>query len=1059
MTVAGCTVSGNSGGGIVNNGTMTVSNCTLSGNLGVQGAGIVNNGKMTVSSCTLSANSAYFEGGGICNSGGTIIVTGCTLSGNFANGGAGRGYGGGIVNFRGTVTISGCTLSGNSAFSGGGIYNGAPGTLTIGKAGATDVYGVQSFDIHCAVYGNQAPSGTDLENLGTLSISDSAVASLDNQNPGATTVNLAATDTATGLIAGIDPSSGQIVFNVQVMAAQAGAGTPTGTVTLYDGNNDVLAIATLDANGQAIFPSPVFLGSQTPLHVIYSGDSNFTGSTSAPLSQVVDALTPANLQAMVTSLASSPTTPISLHADPTSVQDAVNAIENLTASSPVTVVLNLASGKYSGETLSVPYNMTLVINGTTTNSLPTTLDPNVPALVFTSGNLVVTNVTFAESGAASTILVTGGHLTLRNDIVRASTGYNEPAIEITGGTLDLGTATSPGGNTINVNGAGQLVQSVGMNVVSSLGNTFEINGTTVFPATMTALASSVNPSLLNQPVTFTAMVSPAQSGSQAPTGNVTFVDTTTGVTLGTAAVSGGKAQWTTTALPVNAQTVAAFYSGDANYMTSAATVVQQVHYRFSGFLAPLNSTMAIGLGRTVPIKFQLTDYNGAFISSLGAVQSLVVTGPSGTTSLTGSLRYDPTSNQFVVNWQTKGFLAGNYTVTLTLNDGTLPNAKTVALSKSDNSAGLTTVAAGGTSAAPGGLLGGDVTLYVDNANGDLTSDELARIQDAVTAVAVVTAPYGVAVTEISDPTLADFTLTMDTISAVGGFADGVIGCTTDAGQITIISGWNFYAGSDASQIGTSQYDFQTVVTHELGHALGLGHSSDSNSVMYATLDAGQVKRALATADLNVPDDGDPACGLHAVVIPVAGGTSPSLLPVAPAVWGWTGPPLNAGIGSLATAWPGTGDGLGLSVARTDGPGPGVAGSAVVSGASPSISGLTNVRSGGPGPWDPMLALEGLESDLGSLFGGQPEGTQSVRPADKAATLDGKDAEQGHVDRQGGWSWSWEDDALVGGRSGVTNEGGKDGGSLIWSARFEGGGVADPDELAAAMEAVFAGDEW
>src|SRR5262249_11089293 len=123
---------------------------------------------------------------------------------------------------------------------------------------------------------------------------------------------------------------------------------------------------------------------------------------------------------------------------------------------------------------------------------------------------------------------------------------------------------------------------------------------------------------------------------------------------------------------------------------------------------------------------------------------------------------------------------------------------------------------------------------------------------------------GVAVTEVADPTLADVTLNMDTTSAVGGYADGVLGCTTDAGQITLINGWNFYAGSDAALIGSGPYDFQTAVTHELGHALGLGHSTDSTSVMYATLNTGTVNRSLTTADLNVPDsDTTGACGLHA----------------------------------------------------------------------------------------------------------------------------------------------------------------------------------------------------
>jgi hypothetical protein len=161
------------------------------------------------------------------------------------------------------------------------------------------------------------------------------------------------------------------------------------------------------------------------------------------------------------------------------------------------------------------------------------------------------------------------------------------------------------------------------------------------------------------------------------------------------------------------------------------------------------------------------------------------------------------------------------------------------------------------------LLGGEVDLYVDNSNGDLTSDQLARIQDAVNAVDTTIAPYGVAINEVSDPTQANVTLSMNTTSSLGGAAQGVLGCTTDADQVTMIQGWSWYAGSDPTQVGAGQYDFETAVVHELGHVLGLSHSSDSTSVMYASLATGTANRALITADLNVPDSDSGPCALHA----------------------------------------------------------------------------------------------------------------------------------------------------------------------------------------------------
>jgi hypothetical protein len=322
--------------------------------------------------------------------------------------------------------------------------------------------------------------------------------------------------------------------------------------------------------------------------------------------------------------------------------------------------------------------------------------------------------------------------------------------------------------------------------------------------------------------------------------------------------------------PGNGQVLTVTAAATNDYTAASASVAINVDYQFGGFQAPLSSNIALGLNRTVPIKFQLTEAQGNSVTSLSAVVSLKVLDIHGTDVLAGAGKsgLGVTGSQFRYSWQTKGLPAGTYTISLGLADGTF-YTQVVQLSANGSSAALLVDGTVNSASVTGALLGGNVELYVDNSNGELTIDDVARIRDAATAVDAVTEPYGVTVEEVGDPGLANVTLTMGNTSAVGGYADGVLGCTRDAGQISIIQGWNFYAGGDATQVGSAQYDFQTVVTHELGHALGLGHSSDATSAMNATLVTGTARRALTVADLNVPDDGDTACGLHAAPILVS----------------------------------------------------------------------------------------------------------------------------------------------------------------------------------------------
>jgi hypothetical protein len=107
--------------------------------------------------------------------------------------------------------------------------------------------------------------------------------------------------------------------------------------------------------------------------------------------------------------------------------------------------------------------------------------------------------------------------------------------------------------------------------------------------TMTTVAGSPNPSIYDQPVTFTATVcvvatstsTTCASGADTPDGTVTFTDTTTGTTMGTATLnSSGVATLSYSALTVGTHTVTAAYSGsetNLGYQTSSGTTSQTVN--------------------------------------------------------------------------------------------------------------------------------------------------------------------------------------------------------------------------------------------------------------------------------------------------------------------------------------------------------------------------------------------------------------------------------------------------------------------------------------------------
>jgi len=144
----------NSGGGILNQGTLTLSNCVVVNNQAVQagdssGGGIENNnGALTIHNSTISSNSASSYGGGIDSyNSSTMTINQSTVAGNSAG-----NQGGGIYSGNSTLTLNHSTLTANSASnSGGGINNSSTFNL-----------------YNSIVAGNDAPAGPDINNTGTL---------------------------------------------------------------------------------------------------------------------------------------------------------------------------------------------------------------------------------------------------------------------------------------------------------------------------------------------------------------------------------------------------------------------------------------------------------------------------------------------------------------------------------------------------------------------------------------------------------------------------------------------------------------------------------------------------------------------------------------------------------------------------------------------------------------------------------------------------------------------------------------------------------------------------
>ena len=541
----------------------------------------------------------------------------------------------------------------------------ANGTQTTVASGLSDPYGVAvdgSGDVFIAdTYNNRVvevkangtqttvgsglsyPFGVAVDGSGDVFIADGANNRVVEVNPGGTQTTVASglagpygvavdgsgdafiADTLHNQVVEVNPSGNQTTLGSGLSDPVGVAVDRSGDVFIADaGNSRVVevnpgGIQTTVGSGLSN-PSGVAVDGSGDVFVADYGYDRVVEITPG-IPVTVNPLTTANLQAVLAT-----TSTVTLDAATnTDAQTVLTAVNSLTApASPVTITVNLASGSFTDLTASPPAGVTLVLDG---NGTTTTIAGQSPALTVSQaqGPVIVKNMILSTSTDAPTILVKGGSLSLRHVVIEESTGFTDAAISITGGSVDLGTPSSPGGNTLDVNGTGEFVHNTTAAGVPATGDTFEVNGVPIAAPylSFTSLASSSTTTVYGQAVTLTASVrANTTPGSGTPTGGVDFFDVSTNTDLGTVSLGGGSASLTTAALGAGTHLIRASYSGDSKFTLSLDALAQTVNPAATATQVTSSADPAVP-GQSVTFTATVTNASGTGVTPAGTVQFVV----------------------------------------------------------------------------------------------------------------------------------------------------------------------------------------------------------------------------------------------------------------------------------------------------------------------------------------------------------------------------------------------------------------------------------------------------
>ena len=424
----------------------------------------------------------------------------------------------------------------------------------------------------------------------------------------ALTQTITGVPSATTLIGSPNPAISQrpVVLTATVVVVPPSTGTPTGSVTFFDGPTP-LGTAPVTAGRATLTTSALTVGAHA-LTAGYSGDARIAPSTSPAVTETINR---APTTTAVTSSAG-----VSVTGRTVTFTAKVSVVAPGTGTPTGSVTFRDGATPLGTVPVDATRQATLTISTLLVGAHPITavyegdagFAPSTsPVLTETIGKAATkTIVTTSATPVVHGVPVT---FTATVTVVAPGTGTPTGTVTFLNGVTVLGAAgldaTGQASLTTDalVAGARSITARYGGDASFTTSTSAALAETVTKASTSTSLASSTATSVAGQPVVLTATVAVNAPGAGTPTGSVIFLNGA--APLGTATLSAaGQAVLTTSTLTVGQHTITARYAGDGSFIASAASAVTVTVAKASAVTTVASSVNPAALRQ--PVTFTAT---------------------------------------------------------------------------------------------------------------------------------------------------------------------------------------------------------------------------------------------------------------------------------------------------------------------------------------------------------------------------------------------------------------------------------------------------------------------